>query len=141
RGYLKDHADEVKSFLTAYQEAWTYAADPANKAGVIGVLAKYTQSDERLGEISYQAMIPIWTGNKTPRVNPQAVSNLLQVSGVPDGPHHPRRRPQSSRGASRRPSHQRHATVTPTRSAVAERHADRHASLTPNATAAAMPSP
>jgi len=84
RGYLKDHADEVKSFLTAYQEAWTYAADPANKAGVIGVLAKYTQSDERLGEISYQAMIPIWTGNKTPRVNPQAVSNLLQVSGVPD---------------------------------------------------------
>ena len=84
RGYLKDHADEVKSFLTAYQEAWTYAADPANKAGVIGVLAKYTQSDERLAEISYQAMIPIWTGNKTPRVNPQAVSNLLQVSGVPD---------------------------------------------------------
>ncbi len=84
RGYLKDHAGEVKSFLAAYQEAWTYAADPANKSSVIAVLAKYTQSDERLSEISYQAMIPIWSGNKTPRVNPQAVSNLLQVSGVPD---------------------------------------------------------
>jgi hypothetical protein len=29
-------------------------------------------------------MVPIWTGSKTPRVNPQAVANLLQVSGVPE---------------------------------------------------------
>jgi ABC-type nitrate/sulfonate/bicarbonate transport system substrate-binding protein len=84
RGYLKDHMDEVKNFLAAYQEAWTYAADPANKAEVIAVLAQYTQSDNRLAEISYQAMVPIWTTNKTPRVNPLAVSNLLQVSGVPE---------------------------------------------------------
>jgi ABC-type nitrate/sulfonate/bicarbonate transport system substrate-binding protein len=84
RSYLKDHMDEVKNFLAAYQEAWTYAADAANKADVIAVLAQYTQSDNRLAEIGYQAMVPIWTGNKTPRVNPQAVSNLLQVSGVPE---------------------------------------------------------
>src|SRR5207245_10049650 len=84
RGYLKDHPDEVKNFLRAYQEAWTYAASPANKAEVVALLVKYTQSDVRLAEISYQAMVPIWTGNKTPRVNPQAVSNLLQVSGVPE---------------------------------------------------------
>jgi len=84
RSYLKDHSDEVKNFLAAYQEAWTYAADPADKSDVVAILAQYTQSDNRLAEISYQAMVPIWTGNKTPRVNPQAVSNLLQVSGVPE---------------------------------------------------------
>jgi len=84
RAYLKDHADNVKNFLSAYQEGWTFSADPANKADVVGVLAQYTQSDDRLAEIGYQAMVPIWTGNKTPRVNPQAVLNLLQVSGVPE---------------------------------------------------------
>ena len=84
RGYMKDHMDEVRNFLAAYQEAWTFTADPTNKSDVLAVLAQYTQSDERLAEISYQAMVPIWTGNKTPRVNPQAVTNLLQVSGVPE---------------------------------------------------------
>ena len=84
RGYMKDHMDEVKNFLAAYQEAWTFAADPKNKSDVVAVLAQYTQSDDRLSEIGYQAMVPIWTGNKTPRVNPQAVANLLQVSGVPE---------------------------------------------------------
>jgi NitT/TauT family transport system substrate-binding protein len=84
RGYLKDHVDEVKNFLAAYQDAWTYAATAANKADVVAVLGQYTQSDDRLAEIGYQAMLPIWTGNKTPRVNPQAVANLLQVSGVPE---------------------------------------------------------
>ncbi|HTD77374.1 MAG TPA: ABC transporter substrate-binding protein, partial [Chloroflexota bacterium] len=84
RSYLKDHTDEVKNFLAAYQEAWAYAADSANKSEVVAVLAQYTQSDNRLAEIGYQAMVPIWTGNKTPRVNPQAVANLLQVSGVPE---------------------------------------------------------
>ena len=84
RGYMKDHMDEVRNFLAAYQEAWTFTADPTSKSDVLAVLAQYTQSDERLAEISYQAMVPIWTGNKTPRVNPQAVTNLLQVSGVPE---------------------------------------------------------
>jgi NitT/TauT family transport system substrate-binding protein len=84
RGYLKDHVDDVKNFLAAYQEAWTYVANPANKADVVAVLGQYTQSDDRLAEIGYQAMLPIWTGNKTPRVNPVGVANLLQVSGVPE---------------------------------------------------------
>jgi len=47
-------------------------------------LAQYTQSDDRLAQIGYDAMVPVWTSVKTPRVNPQAVSNLLQVSGTPD---------------------------------------------------------
>ncbi|MBV9173170.1 MAG: ABC transporter substrate-binding protein [Chloroflexi bacterium] len=84
RAYLKDHADDVKQFLTAYQEAWAYAANPSNKSDVVAVLAQYTQSDERLAGVSYDAMVPVWTGSKTPRVNPQAVANLLQVSGTPD---------------------------------------------------------
>ena len=50
RGYLKDHPDEVKNFLSAYQEAWMYAASPANKAEVVAVLVKYTQSDDRLAD-------------------------------------------------------------------------------------------
>jgi len=54
------------------------------QADVVAVLAQYTQSDDRLAEIGYQAMLPIWTGNKTPRVNPVGVANLLQVSGVPE---------------------------------------------------------
>src|SRR5260370_2910540 len=83
RGYLKEHPDEVKNFLAAYQEAWTYAANPANKGEVVAVLVKYTQSDDRLAEISYQAMVQIWSANKTPRVNPQAVANLLPASAVP----------------------------------------------------------
>jgi ABC-type nitrate/sulfonate/bicarbonate transport system substrate-binding protein len=84
RSYLKDHAADVKNFLAAYQQAWTFAADPSNKADVVAILGQYTQSDASLSEIGYQAMVPIWTGSKTPRVNPQAVANLLQVSGVPE---------------------------------------------------------
>jgi ABC-type nitrate/sulfonate/bicarbonate transport system substrate-binding protein len=84
RAYLADHTDAVKNFLAAYQEAWTFSGNPANKAEVVAVLAQYTQSDDRLAEIGYQAIVPIWTSNKTPRVNPVAVANLLQVSGVPE---------------------------------------------------------
>jgi NitT/TauT family transport system substrate-binding protein len=84
RGYLKEHAADVKQFLAAYQEAWTYSASPGNKADIVAVLAQYTQSDERLAQIGYDAMLPVWTGAKTPRVNPQAVGNLLQVSGTPE---------------------------------------------------------
>ena len=84
RTYLKDHADAVKQFLAAYQDAWTFSANPANKDAVVTVLAQYTQSDDRLAQIGYDAMVPVWTSTKTPRVKPQAVSNLLQVSGTPD---------------------------------------------------------
>jgi ABC-type taurine transport system substrate-binding protein len=84
RSFLKDHADDVTNYLAAYAEAWTFSANPANKADVVAILAQYTQSDDRLAEIGYEAILPIWTANKTPRVNPQAVANLLQVSGVPE---------------------------------------------------------
>src|SRR5438132_13916779 len=41
RSYLKDHADSVRNFLAGYQEGWTFAADPANKAEVVAILAQY----------------------------------------------------------------------------------------------------
>jgi NitT/TauT family transport system substrate-binding protein len=84
RKYLRERPEEVKKYLAAYVGAWTFAANPANKAEVISVLAQYTQSDERLAEIGYQAIFPIWSGSKTPRVSRQGMVNLLQVSGVPD---------------------------------------------------------
>jgi NitT/TauT family transport system substrate-binding protein len=84
RAYMKDNLETVKNYLAAYAEAWTYSADPANKAEVVAVLAQYAQSDERLAELGYQAIFPIWAANRTPRVNPEGVANLLQVSGVPE---------------------------------------------------------
>jgi NitT/TauT family transport system substrate-binding protein len=84
RAYMKDNLENVKNYLAAYAEAWTWAANPANKAEVVTVLAQYAQSDERLAELGYQSIFPIWATNKTPRINPRAVANLLQVSGVPE---------------------------------------------------------
>jgi NitT/TauT family transport system substrate-binding protein len=84
RNYLKDHPDQVKAFLTAYLEGWSFVADPANKPAVVSVLAKYTESDERLAALAYEAMVPIWSTVKVPRVTRDAVVNLLEVSGVPN---------------------------------------------------------
>jgi NitT/TauT family transport system substrate-binding protein len=82
RNYLKDHPDQVKAFLSAYLDGWKFVADPANKAAVVTVLAKYTETDERLAGLAYESMVPIWTTVKVPRVNREAVVNLLEVSGV-----------------------------------------------------------
>ena len=82
RNYLKDHPDQVKAFLSAYVDGWNFVADPANKAAVVTVLAKYTETDERLAGLAYESMVPIWTTVKVPRVNREAVVNLLEVSGV-----------------------------------------------------------
>jgi NitT/TauT family transport system substrate-binding protein len=82
RTYLKDHPEQVKAFLSAYLEGWSFVADPANKPAVVTVLAKYTETDERLAALAYEAMVPIWSTVKVPRVAREAVANLLEVSGV-----------------------------------------------------------
>ena len=82
RNYLKDHAEQVKAFLSAYLEGWSFVADPANKPAVVTVLAKYTETDERLAALAYEAMVPVWSTVKVPRVAREAVVNLLEVSGV-----------------------------------------------------------
>jgi len=82
RTFLKDHPDQVKAFLTAYLEGWSFLADPANKPAAVPILAKYTETDERLAGLAYDAMVPIWTTVKVPHVTREAVLNLLEVSGV-----------------------------------------------------------
>src|SRR5919201_3722434 len=82
KNYLKDHPDQVREFLSAYLEAWNFVADPANKAEVVKVLTKYTETDERLATVGYDAMVPVWSSVKVPRVTREAVANLLDVSGV-----------------------------------------------------------
>jgi NitT/TauT family transport system substrate-binding protein len=83
RPYLKDHLDVVKRFLKAYQQSWTFSGDPANQTEVIKVLAKYTKSDPATVEISYRVIQKLWQGNKMPSVNPEAVTNLLNLSDDP----------------------------------------------------------
>ena len=82
RNYMKDHPEQVKAFLTAYLEGWRFVADPANRGTVVTVLAKYTETDERLAGLAYESMVPIWSTAKVPRVTREAVVNLLEVSGV-----------------------------------------------------------
>jgi ABC-type nitrate/sulfonate/bicarbonate transport system substrate-binding protein len=84
KNYLRDHPDLVKGFLQGYLEGWNFVADPANKAEVVKVLAKYTESDERLATVGYDAMVPVWSTVKVPRVTRDAVANLLDVSGIPN---------------------------------------------------------
>ncbi|MBV9121335.1 MAG: ABC transporter substrate-binding protein [Chloroflexi bacterium] len=83
RQYATSHPDTVKRFLTAYQQAWTYNADPANQAVVVKTLAKYTKSSEADTMSGYQAMLKVWQGSKTPAINPQALGNALQLSSDP----------------------------------------------------------
>ena len=41
----------LKAFLSAYLDGWRFVADPANKPAVVAVLAKYTESDDRLAAL------------------------------------------------------------------------------------------
>ncbi|MFI5266178.1 MAG: ABC transporter substrate-binding protein [Chloroflexota bacterium] len=83
RGYLKDHGDEVRRFLRAYQQAWSYLGDPANKASVIKMLQKYTKSDDRLAAIGYDGFYPVWASQKVPTINPAAMASILAFSTEP----------------------------------------------------------
>jgi NitT/TauT family transport system substrate-binding protein len=84
RAYLKDHLDVVKSYLKGYQQGWSFIANPANQAEVIKVLAKYTQSDAATVEPGYQAALKVWQASKTPTVNAEAITNLLNLSDDPN---------------------------------------------------------
>jgi ABC-type nitrate/sulfonate/bicarbonate transport system substrate-binding protein len=83
RDYARAHADEVNRFLRAYRQAWSFAADPANRATVVQAIARYSKSDEPLAQVGYDAVAPVWQGTAVPRVNPEAVSNLLALSENP----------------------------------------------------------
>jgi NitT/TauT family transport system substrate-binding protein len=83
RAYLKDHADDARRFLRAYQQAWTYLGDPANKANVIKILQKYTKSDDRLAAIGYDGFYPVWASQKVPTIDPRAMASVLAFSTEP----------------------------------------------------------
>jgi len=83
RPYLKDHPDVVRSFLRAYQQGWTFLGDPSHKAQAIAIAQKYTKSDDRLAEISYEAMLPVWSGKKVPDIDPRGLTSILDLSTEP----------------------------------------------------------
>jgi NitT/TauT family transport system substrate-binding protein len=83
RAYINDHLDVVKRYLKSYQQGWTFIGNPANQAEVIKVLAKWTKSDAATVGPGYQAALKIWSTTKTPTVNPQAITNLLNLNDDP----------------------------------------------------------
>jgi len=83
RAYLKDHANEVKSFLRSYLYGWRYSADPANHDELIKYYQQYTKTDAKLSEAAYQYMVPLWNKYKVPDVSAEAISNALSFSTNP----------------------------------------------------------
>ena len=83
RRYIHDHTDEVRRFLTAYQQAWTFCADPANQAAVVAAIAKYTQSPLEDARTGYEAMRPVIASRAVPSEDVEAVRNVLTVSPNP----------------------------------------------------------
>jgi ABC-type nitrate/sulfonate/bicarbonate transport system substrate-binding protein len=83
RAWLKDNQASASAFLKSYAEAWAFAAAPANKAKMIEVLEKYTQSDQAAAEAGYDALLPVWQGKKVPTVDPKGLENIAGLSKDP----------------------------------------------------------
>jgi ABC-type nitrate/sulfonate/bicarbonate transport system substrate-binding protein len=83
RRYLRDHQGEVRRFLAAYQQAWTFCADPANESAVVAAIARYTQSSVEDAQTGYEAMRPVIASKPVPTEDPEAVRNVLAVSPNP----------------------------------------------------------
>jgi len=81
--YLKDHQETVKSFLRAYQQAWSYLADAANKSAAIDLLARNMQAPADAVEVGYTAWYQVWSGQKAPTINPEGINNILKFSDDP----------------------------------------------------------
>ena len=79
RDYLKAHPDIVKEALQGYLEGWQFLADPANEAASVQSLVKWTKTDQNVAEESYKYIYPVWSGSKTPRIDPKAIANILDV--------------------------------------------------------------
>ena len=81
KAYLQAKPDVVKQFLRGYTQAWTYAADPANKADVVKIVAKWTKSSPEDATVGYETMAKVLTKTKVPAVDPASVASILSVSG------------------------------------------------------------
>lgn len=80
KSYLKDHADVTKQFLRGYVQAWNWAADPANKAEVVKIVAKWTQSSDADAAVGYDTMAKVLNATKVPSVDPASVASILSVA-------------------------------------------------------------
>ena len=83
RAWLKDNQASANAFLKSYADAWAFAATPANKARMIEVLQKYTESDQAAAEAGYDALLPVWQGKKVPTVDPKGLENIAGLSKDP----------------------------------------------------------
>ncbi|HEY8693516.1 MAG TPA: ABC transporter substrate-binding protein, partial [Chloroflexota bacterium] len=84
RQYLGANQDTVKKLLKGYAEAWTFAADPANKAAVLKDIGEFIKADTELAQVSYDYQLPIWQGLKVPTVDAAGVQNTLDQSKQPN---------------------------------------------------------
>lgn len=83
RDYLKAHPEQVNAFLKGYQQGWSYSGNSANKVGTLQAMQKYTKFPDDLAEISYQSMLPVWSGKKLPTVDPEGIASVLTFSKNP----------------------------------------------------------
>jgi NitT/TauT family transport system substrate-binding protein len=80
KAYFQANQPAVKNILKGYAQAWTFAADPANKAAVVKDLADFLKADNDLATESYDYLLPVWQGLKVPTVDPVGIQNTLDES-------------------------------------------------------------
>lgn len=83
RSYAKDNADVVKNFVAAYQEAWNYAGDSANKTTVLNITSKYIKSTPEQAKPGYVPWASVWSAKKVPTVDPEGIANILRFADDP----------------------------------------------------------
>ena len=83
RSYLSSQQDVVRRFLSAYQQAWTFSANPANQSAVTAILAKYTKTSVDDAKAGYDYVFPVYSSKKTPTVDMTGVKNVLDLSPIP----------------------------------------------------------
>jgi NitT/TauT family transport system substrate-binding protein len=81
--YLKDHRDTIRSFLRAYQQSWSYLGDRTNKGTAVDLLAQNTRAPKEAVEVGYDAWQQVWSGVKTPTINPEGINNTLKFADDP----------------------------------------------------------
>lgn len=81
--YVKQHPDNIKAFLKAYQQTWSYLGDPGNKTAVVELLSKAIQTPADAVEAGYASWTQIWSSQKVPTINPEGITNTLKFSDDP----------------------------------------------------------
>jgi len=80
---LGANQDTGKKVLKGYADAWTFAADPANKAAVVKDIQDFIKGTPELAQVSYDYQYPVWKGLKVPTIDPAGIQNTLDLSKQP----------------------------------------------------------